>query len=348
MKILLLSPHLKYKGGVSTFNSLLLKYCKIDLTLFAINSNRKISFYKPFFLTADYINFIYKLIKNSYDIIHINPSLSKNSIRRDSIYIIISKLFGKKVFIQWHGWNNKNEYLLKDILFRRAFYKVDHIRFLTSESRDKFINSGFKNITSLGNTFVDDDLLQFSHSKNIISGNKIKILFLSRVTKEKGIFIALKAFELASRKIDNLFLTIAGDGADLESAMKYVIENSLSNVEFIGRVEDKAKVNVFSKSHIYILPSYTEGMPISLLEAMLFGNIILTSDAGGIKDFFESKKMGYMIDSDNPIEYYHGLIKIINFVNHDSISCYNSNFIKKKYLASTSILEIEKIYNQLI
>ena len=117
---------------------------------------------------------------------------------------------------------------------------------------------------------------------------------------DKGILIALRTFELANKEFNNLLLTIAGDGPDLEYAKQYIIDNNIKNVQFIGRVDGDEKINALKSSDIYLFPSYTEGMPISLLEAMLFGNVIITSDVGGIKDFFEQGKMGYMIHGHEP------------------------------------------------
>ncbi len=346
-KILILSPNLNYKGGVSTFNSLLLKYSKNDITIFTLNSNRKKKLIKPLFLFSDYMNFISKLIFYRFDIVHINPSLSRNAINRDSIYILISKLFKKKVFVFWHGWNIKNEYLLNSYLLKKAFFKSDHIRFLASEFRNKFVYSGFNKETSIGNTFVDDELLAYD-IKREIGNNNIQILFLSRVTREKGIFVAIKAFHLVSELIPNIYLTIAGDGSDLGSAEEYVKDHQIKNIEFIGRVEDKEKVKVFKKADIYIFPSFTEGMPISLFEAMLFGNTIITSDVGGIKDFFIQDKMGYMLNNHNPKKYCESIVRLIKDRDLNKISEFNTNIINSKYLASVSVNEIDRIYSELI
>ena len=85
----------------------------------------------------------------------------------------------------------------------------------------------------------------------------------------------------------------AGTGGELEAARKYVAGKRIRNVNFLDWITGEQKARALHDADVYLLASYHgEGMPNSLLEAMACGLSIITTDVGGIKDFFEPEKMG--------------------------------------------------------
>ena len=83
---------------------------------------------------------------------------------------------------------------------------------------------------------------------------------------------------------------ISGTGSELTK--EYVNTKGYHFVEFTGQISGSRLIKTFSESCYYILPTtHGEGMPTSLIEAMAFGNIIISRPVGGIKDFLK-KKMG--------------------------------------------------------
>ena len=105
------------------------------------------------------------------------------------------------------------------------------------------------------------------------------------------------------------------------------------------------KIDLLNKSHILILPtSHEEGLPIAILEAMISGLSIVSRPVGGINDFFQNGKMGYLVDSFEPKEFSDNIQNSIN--NLESIRKYNmifgkNNFHPKK-LADTLISTFKK------
>ena len=93
-----------------------------------------------------------------------------------------------------------------------------------------------------------------------------------------------------------------------------------------------------------------EGMPTSLLEALCFGLPIVCSNVGAIPEFFEEKKMGYMIENTNsPNNFVEKIMTLLE--NKDlmiKMSNYNSKIGVEKYLASKNVLKIEQDYKNLI
>lgn len=103
------------------------------------------------------------------------------------------------------------------------------------------------------------------------------ILFLGRIVPEKGIHYLIDAY---SKIMTNKKLVIAGGASDTDAyfqKLKNLAKNN-KNIIFTGFVQGKVLDELYSNCYIYTLPSDLEGMPLSLLEAMSYGNCCLTSD----------------------------------------------------------------------
>lgn len=113
-------------------------------------------------------------------------------------------------------------------------------------------------------------------------------LFLGRLVPEKGIHYLIDAYN----KIDtNKKLVIAGAASDTDSYFQELKEkaNDNKNIIFTGFVQGKELEELYSNAYVYCLPSDLEGMPLSLLEAMSYGNCCLTSDIPECATVLEDK-----------------------------------------------------------
>lgn len=352
-KVLLVSPSFKLQGGVVEFNKMLLKYGSANYLLFEISSGLQTNkWLKLFCLIWDYFRFLGLLLFKKIDVVHVNPSLGANSIKRDGVFVKLAKYVNKKVYVHWHGWNPDNEYLLEgdNLKFiKSSFFKVNHIKFLSEDFKKKFYELGYRNQVSVGSTFVDDELVKELPLKSFES-NEITLLFLSTVSKNKGVYIALDVFKALLNKNPSMNLIIAGDGDELENVKALVDNENIPNVSFTGFVSGKEKRAVFLKADVYLFPSFYEGMPTSVLEAMCFGLPIVCSDAGAIPEVFEEGKMGHMILNKEDVSKYKEAIE--NIIRNELIlkemSVYNNDLGKKYYLASKVVKRIENDYLNLV
>jgi len=347
-RILLVTPSLELHGGVCEYNKMLIKYSKHKLIPFELHSTLyNNSILKLLFFVSDIIRFIIFCLIKKVDIVHLGPSLGKNALIRDSIFTYISKTYNKSVFIQWHGWNPNNEYLISskhNSFFINTLYRADHIRFLSLTFKDKICASGYSNNWSIGNTFIDDDFLNISEQKS--DCDSIKILFLSTLSKNKGIYTALKAFSLLNHK--NISLTVAGKGSEIESVNQFINTHKNLSISYIGYVDGYKKVSTYLNSDIYIFPSLYEGMPTSVIEAMGLGLPVVCSNVGALPDFFVNEKMGFMIDDNSPLKFAEKLsILIENEQRRKDISQFNQNFVKTCFIASASVSKIDELYHSI-
>src|SRR5690606_39046507 len=119
-----------------------------------------------------------------------------------------------------------------------------------------------------------------------IAKETTNILFLSTVNKNKGIYEAILGYEIIKENFSNVSFEIGGDGPELENIKTLVNKKKMQDVTFSGYLTGKQKIKAFLNADIYVFPSFSEGMPISILEAMASGLPIITTEVGGIKDFF--------------------------------------------------------------
>ncbi len=124
--------------------------------------------------------------------------------------------------------------------------------------------------------------------------DSITVLFLGRLSKEKGVFDLLEAFAAIRNTSIKWKLILAGNG-DLERARKLANDLGLSaKVEFMGWVGPKKKAELLSIADVLVLPSYFEGLPMAVLEGMASGLPVVSSRVGGIPDVIEDSVNGLL------------------------------------------------------
>jgi len=266
----------------------------------------------------------------------LNPSLFKRSFFRDGFFAkqLVKKNLPFIVF--FHGWelDFEKEVEKKYInFFLNSFGQAETIFVLSQDFKMKIIEWGYLGKIIVETTNADVELVKdFSLEQRVSIWEKsetIKILSLARLIKEKGAFELVEAFDILQEKFDNIELIIAGDGEDFLELKR--VTAGKKNITLTGDIRGEDKVALFNSSHIYALPSYYgEGLPTSVLEAMLFGLPVITSEVGGLKYFFEDEKMGYKVEPKNVSQLVDKLELLIeNREKMSEISAYNMLYAKE-------------------
>lgn len=124
----------------------------------------------------------------------------------------------------------------------------------------------------------------------------ITFLLIARIIKSKGIIEYLKAAELIKLKYPNTRILLVGwhESKD-ESICSSIIDEYVSKnvIEFLGKLDDV--LPAFEQSDVYVLPSYREGTPKSVLEAMACAKPIITTDVPGCRETVENMQNGFLI-----------------------------------------------------
>lgn len=241
-----------------------------------------------------YFRLLIEIMKPA-DIVHIHLS-SYMSFYRKLIIFWFARIRGIKTVVHLHGsmfrefYENGHTAQKKLIIW--VFNNSDAIIVL-SEAWSQFIGeiSNNNNIHILHNGVSAE---KFQQPKPV-NKSQITITFMGRLGERKGTYDLLEAFTRLSKEIPEVELLLGGDG-DIEEVKELVDKKGLSNcIHVLGWVSGTQKLNVFAKTDIYALPSYNEGLPVSILEAMASGAPIVSTPVGGIPEAVIEGRNGFLV-----------------------------------------------------
>lgn len=128
-------------------------------------------------------------------------------------------------------------------------------------------------------------------------GNELLIIFLGWIEETKGVFDLYEGFKQALETSRDLRLQYAGKGSALNALIEMVKTDGLEDkVDFLGWVTKKEKTDLLNRADVFVLPSYFEGYPNSLLEAMLFGKACIATRVGSVEDVIMEKENGFLME----------------------------------------------------
>lgn len=348
MKLLINTPNIKRIGGVAKHYAGLKLFWTENVKYNIIGKRGANKGYGRFWLPWDILKFVFKICTFKPDIVIVNPSMSPNALKRDSIFLQIATVLNCKVAIFIHGFDWEYIKLIDKDRLANIFNKSHLIFVLGNVFKKELVSWGVTSPIEITTTKVDDVLLNKFDIKNRI-GKISNLLFLARVEKAKGIYETLEIFELLKLKYPYLTLTVVGDGTELPEIKRYLQNNSISNVIITGVLSGQALIQAFNNADLYLFLSHSEGMPTSVLEAMAFGLPIFTRNVGGLPDFFENGKMGFITDSLLPQDFVDAIVPYIEDADlTNQVSLYNYSYAKKHFMASKVCSKIEYVLNKYI
>jgi glycosyltransferase involved in cell wall biosynthesis len=356
-KVLVLCPSFNTAGGVATYYTLFDKYFTSDriiIEYYFVGTKSEAWCFLDRIVNSMRDLLSLCTIFRKHDLVHLNPSLDPKAIIRDGVYHFIAKrIYGKKTIVFFHGWQIPFEKFINK-RFRRIFrllFNFDLALVLANSFKNKLISWGYsKNSIEVETTAICDDLLNGFSIENRFKGldlrKWVQLLFLARIEKEKGVLETVEAFQRLSERYPRVQLVIAGDGPFMDKTREFVNEIGLKEkVALLGYVRGEEKQDLFLNSDIYILPTYREGMPTSVLEAMAFGLPVVTRPVGGLKDIFIDGKHGFLTESRNP-EVFASLIEklILDKELRKKIGVDAHKYVKNRFMASKVSKRLEDIY----
>ncbi len=173
----------------------------------------------------------------------------------------------------------------------------------TKDETKEFVFSGVQ---------LKDDCMSSPRNIDQFQGNTI--ISVGRLMPEKGHKILIDAVEKINCKIPDLKVLILGDGPLLKDLREYVSVKGFQNIiELPGRVKWGTELfDLLDSSKLFVIPSFTEGMPRALIEAMARGLPAVGSRAGGIPEILADK---YLVEPGNPSQLADKIISILNDEN---------------------------------
>jgi glycosyltransferase involved in cell wall biosynthesis len=215
------------------------------------------------------------------------------SFLEKGMMVFAARLFGKRVIL-----NPRSGLILDDLeksRFMRWFipsvFRQCNIVMCQSQSWKQF----YQSISGLPDNrfivipnWVDfEPYLQISAQRKR-ADTRISILFLGRIERNKGVYALAEAVQMFHEDLPHCRFIICGMGSELEAFKEKIADLALSHLfEFRGWVTGAEKIKALQDADIFVLPSYREGLPNSLLEAMASGLAVVATAVGGIPDILD-------------------------------------------------------------
>ncbi len=121
------------------------------------------------------------------------------------------------------------------------------------------------------------------------------VLNVGRLEKEKGSFVMLEVASI----LRNVNFKIVGDGSQKKELMKIIEDKELTNVSLLGGIPYEEMYKVYNTSDIFVLPSFSEGLPITMLEAMASELPVIVSDVGDVSKILKGENGGFAVPTGN-------------------------------------------------
>ena len=359
IRVFLTSPSTSMPGGVAQYLRVLQPYLGSQVQYFVVGSRRdgERASASVLRLIRDSWRFTTSLWRGNYDIVHLNPSIGLKALFRDGILLVLAKSLRKTVVVFAHGWDDVCVHALStglSGLFRLVYRRADAFIVLGSEFKNRLRMLGYDGTIFIHGAPVEDQLFDYCEQRRACrsagsDSPNFNILFLARIETGKGIFEALEAYQILKRQYPVVSLAVAGSGSQLDSAIEYARTRQLADVSFLGPLEGRAKYEAFSAADAYLFPSHSEGLPLSVLEAMASGLPIVTSAVGGLRDFFQDGRMGFMTESRDP----DILASLLSHLICDPtlslrVSNFNYTYAREHFRAASVATELAGVYRFLL
>ncbi|MBG1243160.1 glycosyltransferase family 4 protein [Nostoc sp. NZL] len=351
IKITMLGEGLERQGGIVSVQKLILEEATSDIQFRHITTLPNGSAAQKLLVFVQAIGKLFwNLLNKKSDIIHIHVS-DRGSAFRHSITTVISWLFQKPLIIHTHSadfhvfYSELPQFLKQWLSW--SFCKCTRFIVL-SDSWKKFY------IENLG--LKPEQVIVLPNAVRIpaqipqrIDSSQICFLFLGRIGERKGAFDLIKAFaSIPAEDKSKVKLVMAGDG-DGEKARNLIQTLNLTEyITILDWVDQEKRDELLAKADVFVLPSYNEGLPMALLEAMSWGLAVITTTVGGIPEIVTQSENGLLVNPGEIQELSEAMQSLIADKNL-RISLGNNARIRVKHLDINNYLaSLKYIYTSVV
>jgi glycosyltransferase involved in cell wall biosynthesis len=249
------------------------------------------------------LRFLFLLASNKVACVHLHVA-RHTSFWRKSVFALAGIVLRRPVLLHIHSggfpafYYDECNWLQKHVI-RFVLGQADQLIVLSKVWHEILCSiSTNRRITVIENfvalpTQVPDDAARSKHH----------ILFLGLLNRDKGFYDLLEAIAPLCEEFPSLMLVCGGKG-NQDEALERIRQLRLDNhVNLLGWTSGQSKDAWLSRSSFFVLPSYVEGMPMGILEAMAWGVPVVSTKIGGIPDVIEQGREGILIDPETLPDY---------------------------------------------
>ena len=368
-RVIIVGPGSSQVGGLATFVDILLSssYLQERYELIHLDTTRgrrgaglasRFALINIVYFVRQAIRLIRIANRCRPELIHV-PMTSFWAYWKDAAFILMARMLGMKVVAHLHGGVFDRYYRQSPRLIRRligwVMRRADVVialsngwkKFLLEEVRPDINIQVVPNcVDAMFAKAIDEASVRDERREEIV-------LFVGGVGSRKGVFDILKAVPLVVSQRPNVRFIFAGPEeqrgamAQIEQACASARLNGA--VQFLGQVTGQAKLNLFLRASVFVLPSYGENMPYALLEAMGVGLPVIVTPVGAIPEIVEDGHNGFLIE---PGDYQALADRLVQLLQEPAlcaaISRANNERIRADYLPEVAMLRLSAIYSKLL
>lgn len=353
IKVLMVGSHSSVKGGITSVITQLLEYDwgKRNIRMkFIPTYIEKNNIIKILFFICAYIRIWWTLITYKPDVVHIHMSYKGSFQRKYAIHKlckrrkipVIIHLHGSEFAKWYYGADEALQQKIKSLLRASAAFVVLGNKW----------NEAIKEIEPQTNTIVVSNAVNIPEEKVQWNDETINILFLGVLIKRKGVEDLINAIATLrdSKALNKMHFIIAGTGKE-EQLLKEKCHNLRLDdyITFAGWIAGDAKIDLIKKCQVMVLPSYNEGLPVSILEAISYGMPVIATDVGDISTAVRDGENGYLINPGDVDALVKALINISeNEGKYTNMSNMSREIAEKSFSSTVFFDMITKCYSEVI
>jgi glycosyltransferase involved in cell wall biosynthesis len=258
--------------------------------------------------------------------------------------LLIGKLFKKKVILNYHSGEADDHLTRWRRVVKPIIRLADEIVVPSEYLKEIFARHGFS-ARVISNSI---DLQRFVMSRNVsLSNDTLKILCTRNFEAHYRVDLVIDAFREVKNRVPDATLTLIGDGSQRGQLEQLVQQHGLRGVRFVGSVANSEIHKFYQNANLYMNASVVDNMPLSLMEAMASGLLVVSSDAGGIPYFIKNDHNGILVPCNNPMALANATIKI--YRDRDRWNRIQANALQDSQAFGSDVVcrSWEKLYAQL-
>lgn len=310
-------------------------------------------FPSPFKIHEIYISKLFKSLKFNFDLIHLHGTLMPvKPVFNNSLPVIFTSHGNSTKKLDFMEVKTLHFFIVK--LLRKYLFKLeqeiveksDILTAVSNSSADNFrmYHSLKKEITIVHNG-VDTNFFVPSENRS----NLKSVLYTGRFEVFKGLLDLIECSGIVCKKYPDVKFILAGSGTILENLKKQINKLKLEDsIIFTGSLSKSQIIEYYKNATIFVLPSYREGFPTSLMEAMSCGIPSVATDVEGSAELIEDGKNGLLVPPRNPEKLAESIIYLLEneeFRNRIGINA--RDHIVKNYDWETITDGFERLYYRL-
>lgn len=304
---------------------------------------------KIFKALVGYFHFAKVLIVDKPDIVHIQSSFGPSFYRKIP-FIYLASWAKKPIINHIHGaefesfYTNANE--KKKTKIRKVYNKCDVLIALSNEWKEKLsVIVRSEKIKVIENySIIHEDTLKERLGRK--SNNQV--LFLGEIGRRKGCYDIPAVVAKVEKAVPNVKFVIAGTG-EIEQIQCLLKERNVeSHVIFPGWVRNANKDELLRECDVFFLPSYNEGMPMAILDAMGYGLPVISTIVGGIPKIVHDGENGYLFEAGDVDGFSAGIIQLLeNQRLHNQYCIASHEIVKNRYSLEYHLSLLETLYKKM-